>query len=459
MVASALITVPAAILAGCSAKTSDAPSLKVGLGETVITPWENLQMYGFARSQKATGMHDDLHARSIAVEGSNGVSVVLMTVSIVGMNGEIGEYIRQGVSAKTGIPADNVVISCTQTHSGPTLGGGSENYLPYFERQCIASAVKAWESRAPGRIGIGSTRVMELGSRRLLYGGIHPDPEVGIIKIEDMNGTLRGVAFNYGCHPSALDWRNTLYSEDWPYYAISNVKKQVGDTVWTAFFAGPEGNINVGYQSELSAVGVDMPVRSHWYIEIKGKQMSDAVTAALPSIKTSASADVKAVREKCIYPTRESYPVTLEQARRDAEEAKTALAAAEKQPGLEGTRILDDLHVRVFSAGQRLSAAQRFYSGNFPPSVTLEHQAVRIGDAVFVTFAGELFAEIGLRIKEESPLEKTFVLGDAPGPEEYLPTAKEFIEGDYEVDGSIYSPRAEQVCVDACRGVINRVVK
>jgi hypothetical protein len=42
MITSALITLPAAILAGCSAKTSEAPSLKVGLGETVITPGENL---------------------------------------------------------------------------------------------------------------------------------------------------------------------------------------------------------------------------------------------------------------------------------------------------------------------------------------------------------------------------------------------------------------------------------
>ena len=67
------------ILTSCSES-----SLKVGVGETVITPDINIQMAGFARSQVSTGVHDDLHARSLVVEDADENVVLLMTVSLVG---------------------------------------------------------------------------------------------------------------------------------------------------------------------------------------------------------------------------------------------------------------------------------------------------------------------------------------------------------------------------------------
>ena len=448
------------VLCLCTLSAQDANAqMKVGLGETVITPNENIRMRGFARSQVSTGVHDDLHARSIVIEGSNGTSAVLMTIGLCGISEDLGKSIRSGVSQKTGIPSDNIIISCTHTHAGPSLSRASKTYMTMLETRCIESAVGAWENRSPGRIGIGTTKVMELGRnrRRLLYGGVHPDPEVGIIKIEDHNGKLRGVAFNYGCHPSALDWHNTLYSEDWPYYAIQGIKKAVGDDVWVAYYQSAQGNINVGYNSELSAVGVEMPVRTYWYIEHKGGQMSDAVLKALPGVKTNGSADVQAACGRSDYPLRESYPVTIEQAEKDAETAKKTLEELKKRPELEGSRTFDRAQVEVFSTGQRLRTAKRFYSRGNEKTISLEQQAVRIGDAAFVSFPGELFADIGLKIKQQSPLEKTFILGVTPGPGGYLPSAKEFVDEDYEVDGSRYSPKTEQVCIDSSLELINRI--
>jgi hypothetical protein len=441
-------------------------TVKVGVGETVITPQKNMQMAGFARSQMSTGMHDDLHARSLVVEDVKGNSVVLMTITLVGLNEEYGKRIRDGVTAKTGIPGDRIVVSCTHTHSGPSVGRGSsedgKEYGNLLVERCVESAVKAWEGRVPGRIGIGKTEVFELGRNRryLLYGGIHPDPEVAVIKIEDAKGKLLGVAFNYGCHPSGLDWSNTLFSEDWPYYAIQGVKKSVGEKVWVAYYQSAEGNINVGYTAELSAVGAEMPVRSYWYIEKKGNQMTDAVLKALPAITTSGDLTVNAAMGRFDYPLRDSYPITLEQAEKDAEAAKAYLAALEKKPEYQGTRTLDKAKVDVFQTGQRFGAAKRFYGNqNRPATRSLEQQAVRIGDAVFVTFPGELFSDIGLAIKKQSPMKKTFVIGLTCGPGGYLPAAKDFIDGDYEVDGSSYSPKTEPVCIASSLELIRKVVR
>ncbi|MFC1538136.1 neutral/alkaline non-lysosomal ceramidase N-terminal domain-containing protein [Candidatus Latescibacterota bacterium] len=464
------------VVSGCSRSEVETSSLLVGVGETIITPSENVRMRGFARSQVSTGVHDDLHARSLVVEDADGSTAVLMTVSLCGMSEEFAKHIRSGITEKTGIPGDSIVISCTHTHSGPNVGSSldsfnreeieqsvaSPEYRLFLINLCVASAVEAWESRIPGRIGITGVHVPELGRnrRRLLYGGLHPDPEVAVIKVEDTQGNLIGVGFNYGCHPSALDWRNTLFSEDWPYYAIKGIKDELGEDVWVAYYQSAEGDINVGYQSELSAVGVYMPIRNYEYIEVKGHQMADAVLGVIHGIETSGNFDIAVATGRFDYPLRESYPVTVEQAELEADTAKKQLTEMETNPAFRDTRLWDNARVEVFQTDQRLQAAKRFYSNtNRNTTRTLEQQAVRIGDAVFVTFPGELFSEIGLAIKNQSPFEKTFVFGVTCGPGGYLPTAKEFIEGDYEVDGSSYSPDAEKVCIDSSLKLIGQVAE
>jgi hypothetical protein len=459
------------VLAGCTADkagTAGKAAMKVGVGETVITPAENMQMVGFARSQVSTGIHDDLHARSLVIEDAQGEAVVLMTVAIVGMSEEFGNDIRNGITAKTKIPTENIIISCTHTHAGPNVGryrqSESDSVAAKFNSvlldRCIESAVQAWETRAPGRIGIAATEVFELGRNRryLQYGGVHPDPEVAIIKIEDAKGKLLGVAFNYGCHPSGLDWSNTLFSEDWPYFAIQGIKKEVGEDVWVAYYQSAEGNINVGYTAELSAVGAEMPVRSYWYIEKKGNQMAEAVLKALPGITTAGDPVIETALDNFDYPLRDSYPISLEQAEKDARAAQVKLEALEKLPEFKGTRTLDKARVEVFSTNQRFSAARRYYGNKDRPATRrLEQQAVRIGDAVFVTFPGELFSDIGLKIKKGSLFEKTFVIGLTPGTGGYLPSADQFIDGDYEIDGSSYSPKTEEFCITSSLDLIERV--
>jgi len=455
-----LLLVPYLTINAASSKSS----VKVGIGETVITPSGNMLMSGFARSQTSTGVHDDLHARSIVVEDASGNVVVLMTVSLIGVNQQLAERIREGIKAKTGIPGEKVIITATHTHAGPTIGENNDKGSPYPDfvvAKCIESAVLAWESRVPGRIGIESTEVFELGRnrRRLLYGGVHPDPEVAVIKIENAKGKLLGVAFNYGCHPSGLDWSNTLISEDWPYFAIKKIKEALGENVWVAYYQSAQGNINVGYTAELSAVGAEMPVRSYWYIEKKGNQMAEAVLKALPSIKTDDSQTVKVAQDYFDYPLRDSYPITVGEAEKDAEAAKARLKSLEEKSEFAGTRTLDNARVEVFSTNQRLEGARNFYErGPRPKTRSLEQQAVRIGDAVFVTFPGELFSEIGLRIKNNSSYNKTYVIGLSAGNAGYLPAAKEYIDGDYEVDGSDYGPQTEDVCVKSSLELIGRVI-
>ena len=445
-------------------------TILAGLGSEVITPREPIQMAGFARSQVSTGVHDDLYARSLYLEDSHGRRALLIVLSLVYLTPELVESIRAEIGKRTGIDPGSVIFSSTHTHSGPALAEDfytvptPGTYPQFLASQIVASAVSAFRDRQPARIGFGRTEVFEMGRNRraLHYGGLHPDPEVVVMKIEDAAGRLRGLAYNYGCHPSTLDWKNTLISEDWPHYSNAEIAarcKPEAENLWTAYLQGAQGDINCGYSSELSAVGVDMPIRNYEFIQKKGCQLAEAVLKALPEIRTESGLDISLAGGLFDYPLRKEYPVTLDEAVVEADEARNRLAELEKQPAFIGTRRLDEARVRVFATGQRLAVARRRKEKDSPPFLKVEHQALRVGRAVFLTLPGEVFSEIGLRIKSESHFDWTFLLGIAngTGTSGYLPPAKEFREGDYEVDGCIYEPSAEEAMVAACLEVMRQV--
>jgi hypothetical protein len=83
--------------------------------------------------------------------------------------------------------------------------------------------------------------------------------------------------------------------------------------------------------------------------------------------------------------------------------------------------------------------------------------AIRLGDAVFVGFPNEVFTEIGLWTKQQSPFEKTFVLGVCAGHGGYIPTEAEFLEGGYAANGSPFGRKAGQAVIDHSLELINRV--
>ncbi|MBN1292712.1 MAG: neutral/alkaline non-lysosomal ceramidase N-terminal domain-containing protein, partial [Candidatus Latescibacteria bacterium] len=401
-----LIISVAAGLNGCANK--EVPKIKVGMGEAIITPQNpvGVPMAGYSRKGPSTGVHDDLYARSLVIEGEDGASVVLMTVALVNLNGPISlEGIRAGIKEKTGIPENNILISCTHTHSGPSIWGAGEEYQKFVQDRCVESAVNAWETRVPGRIGTGSTVCLDLGKndRRMEYGGLHPDPEVAIIKVEDARGKLIGVAFNYGCHPSTLDLHNLEFTEDWPYYSIKGIKEKIGDDVWVAYYQSAQGDVKVGYTAELSAVGAEMGIRNFWYAEHKGRMMIDPVVNALPNITTSGNPVIKTARMVSDFPLREEYPITAKEAERRDDTAKKRLADIEKNADSYGKRVLDRARVDVFLTGLALGCAKWVETHPNPEPLSMEQMAIRIGDAVFVTFPNEVFTEIGLAVKERSP--------------------------------------------------------
>lgn len=450
-----MLILAVSVLLGCG----ETPTVKVGMAEKVITPKIGTPMAGYRRADVSKGVHDDLWARSLLIEDKNGTSVIMMTLGLVNLNESYMNEIRKGINEATNIPVENIIISCTHTHSGPGVGKPDDEYTKSLIENCIASGVEAWNNRKPGRVGVGTTVELELGKndRKMEYGGLHPDPEVAVIKIENARGGLIGVAFNYGCHPSTLDLHNLEFTEDWPYYSIAGIKEQLGKDLWVAYYQSAQGNVKVGYTAELSAVGADMGIRTFWYAEHKGNMMTWSVLEALGEIPTSGDFTIDVASGYFDFPMRDSYPYTLKEAQKMWEDAKAKLAEMEKMSDKIGKRVLDKYRVDEFVADYQLGCAKWIDANPNPAPVKMLMQAVRINDAVFATFPVEVYAEIGLEVKTQSKYDKTFIVGLASGHGGYMPTAEEYLEGGYSAVMTRYSPKCEQLLVQDALEMIGKV--
>ena len=427
--------------------TTSQNSITVGLAQRVITPPMGVSMAGFAaRKGVAEGIHDDLHVRALVIESPD-ANVAILSASIIGLDQEIVDQVRDEVGQRTGLDGSRIMMAATHTHSGPTVEG---EYKPFLQERCVECLVEAWEHREPGRIGSGSVQVEDVGRnrRRLLYGGLPVDPEVGIVKIESAAGQLKGLLFNYACHPTTMGPDNLQITEDWPGYAIGALREQLGDRAVIMFVNGAEGDINPGYSSGLSGVGAPIPIRTFAFAEKIGTRLGRAALDALGEIQTRSALPVRSVSRRIELPYRTSFPVTVEEAEQQQRKAREAFAQI--QQNSDAPLVLaHEAEVDQFFAGMVLDLAQKFHAEGWEPSVSVEIQAIRLGDAVLASFPGEVFVEIGLEVKQRSPFAPALVVGLANGRSGgYLPTRETHGEKDYEVVAAKYREDAAEVLVE-----------
>jgi neutral ceramidase len=69
----------------------------------------------------------------------------------------------------------------------------------------------------------------------------------------------------------------------------------------------------------------------------------------------------------------------------------------------------------------------------------------------------ELFVELGKAIKTSSPFKSTFILTHCNGGSGYLPTARAYREGGYEVDLTGFAPEAADALVGRAAKMLQKL--
>ena len=432
--------------------------LTAGMCKVCISPPLGAPLAGFAARQGVTtGIHDDLFARALVLE-NEGRSLALVSVDVLALTSDFVTRVRAAIEDRTGIGPEAIMIASTHTHAGPvtiTTFFNPEECLDatYMNRlaDAITQAVEvAWRERFVARAGVGTGHVTGVGVNRRSKDMKPVDGEIGIIRVDSVDGGLRAVFLNYACHPTVLGSNNLLVTGDFPAFAIERIERAIAregpdgkENGFAMFVNGTQGNISMGHSSELSAIGVITPGRTFDRAEELGHRLGDAVLEVLPGIQTDSDPALAALSQSISLPLKNLPPV---------EEAERALQEAEARlTSLNGDDELSEELSRAKS--ERLYASiNHFYAretGQLPDRLLpIELQGLRINDAAFIAIPAEVFVEIGLEVKRRAP-HRTFNVGIANGYIGYLTTADAHKSGGYEVVSSKVAPEAERVLVDA----------
>ena len=289
-------------------------NLSAGTAKIEITPKSAVRMSGYdSRKEPSRGVHDPLYARVLVLE-SNGLRVGIISCDLI-------KYTNARVlrTARERYDIPYLLICSTHTHSGPLFGDylspdHDSQYARSVEKTLIEGLEKALENMFPARVSAGERTFPQIGYNRLTmrddgharasfrnyeriaYGPV--DPEVGVMKIEDANGTPRAILMMYACHAVA-NGINYEISADYPGVAARKVEEAIGGDCLCMFVQGGAGNINPLFMA-AHRKGPDDPVTTDYtMIEKMGTLLAHEVikTAENLSPPFNESASLKAMSD------------------------------------------------------------------------------------------------------------------------------------------------------------------
>jgi hypothetical protein len=426
------------------------PTFKAGGAKTDITPEVGCWLEGIPRAQPSDAIHDPLHARALVLEFSNGTpgseaKIFLVTCDLIALTNEFSQEVRETIAGSLEITSDQVVVACAHNHSGPATIGFTnsehvdQGYLDFLLSRFLELCQAAADKAEPAMLGVGlgeETTVSEY--RRLLTqdGGIvmnweeYPqkeivgpveegDPELGVVKILSSMGETIAVIFNYACHPNSMPGDNFTITADFPGFAADLIEKELGGIA--LFTNGAQGSVDIeGFDG-----------RDFDGVRRRGTALGQAVLEVCGEIELQPAPVIRAVRRTFLLPYRKIAPETLEWAQ-DVARAATGEAVTLRD-GISDEMMAENILEHVSKSA---------------PGVDLEMVGIRLGESVFFTVPGELFTEIGKKMKTLSGSLQIHIIGLANGYHGYISTAKASAEGGYATDvasGAYFAEDAEDI--------------
>jgi neutral ceramidase len=122
-----LIAFSCAFQTVCIAAASN-DSIEAGAAEIDITPPVGMRMAGYFDERFATGVHDPLKGKALVLR-QGGQEIAMVFCDLVGVSLNVTTNARAQASQKTGIPAPNIMICATHSHTGPLFDDVRDHYF------------------------------------------------------------------------------------------------------------------------------------------------------------------------------------------------------------------------------------------------------------------------------------------------------------------------------------------
>lgn len=439
-----------------AAVPAEAGEIRVGVAETDITPPLGIGLAGYYHERGADGVLDPLFSKAIVIESGDD-RVALVTLDLIGITRWITDQARAAIEQATGIKGGNVMISATHAHTGPELANrtrrsadltGQKQLVADYTDQLpnkIAESVRlANERRQSVRLSAAKGRCENLSFNRRYYmrdgtvgwnpGRLNPntmmpagttDPEVGILYAElpDATGPTQSIAtyVNFAMHPDTTS--GSKISADWPGALGRVLAGYHGSNHLTIVANGTCGNLN-HFDVNWKWLGSG-PFEQNRIATILGA----AVFQGYKQLKPISPGPLRVRSEQVELALPEITP-------QQVEEARKSVAATKNDQGANFMKL-----VRAY---RTLDVA-----GRQGRTHHVEVQVIGLGNEVaWVALPGEIFVELGLELKKQSPFPYTFIAELANESLGYIPDRRSYAEGNYEPESARCAPGSGEKLVE-----------
>ena len=444
---------------------ADDREFRAGAAASNITPPLGLPVIGGWAPFPATHVHDELWARCLVLDdGSTRLAIVV--ADNLGLPREVCEAARGWIEAETEIPGSHVLIAATHTHSAASartdtrlVAAESLGDYQHFIARRIADGVRcAVNNLEPARIAFGSAELadevfnrrwfMEEGDHlRNPFGGmdrvrmnpprgsealIEPagptDPEIAFISLQSAEGRPLALLANYSLHYVGGVPGGHISADYFGVFADRIQELLEADRLDPPFV----GILSNGTSGDINNINFRESGRSYPPYG-KMREVADrAARAVLAAHEEAAFHDWVPLAAAM-----DDLPLAT---RKPSEEKVAYMRAVLEKP--EGEP--------AYHARERNYAERILRQLEAPDEVSVPLQALRIGPAGIAAIPFEVFVEIGLEIKERSPLPQAFTISFGNGSYAYLPTPRHHELGGYEtwLGSSLVEPEASTKIVE-----------
>lgn len=426
-----------ALLAVAWSLSALAGEFRAGAAQADITPdvhkWK-VNSIGYASHKVMTGVNDPILCQALAAGDGESLAMIV-TCDLMGTPPVLRKKILDGL-AGTGITDDNLLVSCSHTHSGPGnmmpnlvarigFGGYREELTQWTAERIIAAAGQALGSMRPAGVMAATTQLpgvtrnrrdpagsYDYDTRRFsnAYDPDNPanptDPELTVIKIEGSDGQTIALLFHFATHGTVLGPENLDLSADWPGAARKKVQAGVPGAV-VMYMNGAEGD-------QAPAMDIDDHTDLE-YLDIIGGKAADGVLSIIGHAQPVEAVPVRAVMERRRVPP------------------------GNKIMGLKVPKAL----IKHYFPGMPL-------------------QVVRMGDVVFMALPVEAVTEIGQAMKQGARgqgVKFPLVAGLANDHGLYAATPAQFEQGGYEVENTVFGEIEAGLLIGEQMLLVRRVLR
>ncbi len=449
------------------------PTLRAGAATSNITPRLGVSINGGFADRRAQHIHDELLARCLVIE-SGKTRLVIVSCDSCMISRETFDLAKTYVKEATGIPTNRVLMAATHTHSAATACGvfqsdPDEEYLAFLARRIADGVRRAHANLEPARVGWGTGSVpgevfnrrwylkpgkmpagpfpgktdrVKMNPRRASPDLVEPagptDPTVSIVSFVDATGAPIALLANYSLHYVGGTGAGHISADYFGEFA-KRIEADLGDAKRGAPFVamltnGTSGDIN--------------------NIDFRKKSVARKPYEQIRHVSGRVAGETLRVFRGIDH--RDSIPISMRETtirlgvRRpsveDLNDARAVLAKAES----EGRGGRDGKPLRGY---REVYARETVLLADYPPHVDLKLQAIRLGEVAICAIPCEVFVEIGLKLRNRSPLSTTFTIELANGYNGYLPTRRQHALGGYET----WRARSSYLEVDASRKIIDKL--